>query len=185
VNRVTRCVYEKLPKFLPTPWLSKLIHKVFHGKNSPKIRAASLLPQKLPKVNKCPIGENAPNLITLNMNKAECMYNADYFLASVPTLHPSYEPFTGMENAFSWKGSMYNFKGERRPPGNGAISIENTRIFFISDSMEPVFFSWRLEFDKKLEMALCAEHHNHLQTVGSHSGAFLAVGFSLGYEISN
>jgi hypothetical protein len=41
------------------------------GKSSPKLRAISVIFQKLPKANNRPLGENSPNLVTLlNTNPA-------------------------------------------------------------------------------------------------------------------
>jgi hypothetical protein len=60
---------EKSANAGPKPFLSKLIHNFYHGKNSQNISATVVLFKKLPKGNNCPIGENSPNLVTLGITR--------------------------------------------------------------------------------------------------------------------
>jgi hypothetical protein len=64
---VTRFVYEKVAQSLAQTFICQ--NKYITGtveKDGPKICATSLIFKPLPKVKNRPIGENSPNLVTLN-----------------------------------------------------------------------------------------------------------------------
>jgi hypothetical protein len=60
---------KKSPKMLPkTIFFSKLMHKRNRGKSSPNMSGTSVyLRKNLPEENNRPMGENSPNLVTLQV----------------------------------------------------------------------------------------------------------------------
>jgi hypothetical protein len=58
---------KKRPKCSPTGFSSKLMHYFTKEKRSQKIRATSVNLSKLHRVNNRSTGENAPNLVTLEL----------------------------------------------------------------------------------------------------------------------
>jgi hypothetical protein len=67
VGSVTRLVLCKnRPNCTSTEFLLKLMHKSFTVEQSrPKIRAVSVIFEKLTQVISCPMSENSPNLVSL------------------------------------------------------------------------------------------------------------------------
>jgi hypothetical protein len=65
VDRVTRCVWEKIVQNLAKSFLSKLIIYILPRKKYPKVLGYLIHFRKNCSKNYCPIGENSPNLVTL------------------------------------------------------------------------------------------------------------------------
>jgi hypothetical protein len=65
-SRATRCVCEKIAQNFAQPFLSKLMHNVYCGRQQPKILGYFFIVKNLPKVSNRPIGEKLTNPVTLH-----------------------------------------------------------------------------------------------------------------------